>query len=255
MLSRKAFWESAPSWACCWSPGWGWRAVVLLAAKEPERKPAAKISPSQGTGAHGKRSGAAQACRAGAAAADATVRGGRPIGGHRGAARLAEKAFRETFEYYEADDALPTEVYRWSMVWLHYELELATDAGSGGGDSRSSGADDESGERRPMGARGLEFYVAEAEWMFDRRSPIRPLPPRSPPARSSRTGDVESIEEEGMKQTRPDIKLITSSAAGRFSSIGWHRQGRLGGRSLEGAGLDRHPGDKRGFSFRRPRHL
>jgi uncharacterized protein (TIGR03067 family) len=137
---------------------------------------------------------------------------------------LAELAFEETMGFYETGDALPTEVYRWSLVWLHYELELSTD------DEQKAIATQAHLDRMITLAqaglwrsRELEFYVAEAEWLVDRAEPSATFA-ATIAGRKALEGqwDVVSIEEEGAKQTRPDIKAIT--IAGR-RAIFEHRLG------------------------------
>ena len=178
-----------------------------LAAKEPETKPAAakEAAANEPLPARAAEPGHA------AAADPASPRGKADRAAIDELRELAEKAFQETFDYYEAGDALPTEVYRWSMVWLHYEMELASD------DAKRIAATQDHLERMMNLAnvglwrsRELEFYVAEAEWLFDRAQP-HPAFAATIAARKKLQGqwDVESIEEDGTKQTRLDIKSIT----------------------------------------------
>jgi hypothetical protein len=177
------------------------------ATKTPATKPATPIA-----AAAANPSAAAEAETAPSDAAAEAARSKADAAAKAELRDLAEQTYDEMMaEFAAGDTVLPTEVYRWSLSWMQYEMELATDEAK-----RINVARDHLDRMMTLAhaglwrARELEYYVAEAEWLLDRLAPS-PSFAATIEARRALEGEweVTSCQEEGAAVKKPDIKTIT----------------------------------------------
>jgi len=124
---------------------------------------------------------------------------------------LRSGPYDETLAYYETGEATPYEVYQASRRWLEQELALARS-----NEDRIAAQQAHLDRTQELANIALwrssevEFYVAEAELMFDKLQPD-PKFAAAIAARKVLSGEWEvvSAEEDGAALKKPDLKSLT----------------------------------------------